>query len=332
MTYFNDPYYDNSICCTREPKPASISYNPVDVLGERAIQAYNYFNSADPSSRTSNKYQRDYIYYGITPQNVVGTLYPNVRERICAISIDPSAYYAITDNSVDDPELNEGDHGHCSKKTSDYKDEFSLMGDLWNGKSYSFEISIISSGRANAESFKIHAFPWEVFDFNNDENVHRDSRKANWGRHHRYIYDLTIKNIGSRIMYIPSSDQNMISSWDIQQESLNRYMSICEFDVETTVSQSYTYDFSFSNTVKVNGKIQGTYSGITAEMGLDDSSTITTGKKMTITTTYNNKSDFFAKNMEIKYNNPIILGKNSDGTYQLNFINFGGFKFCMTAY
>ncbi len=57
-------------------------------VGAKAIEAFNYFNQ-DNGSKYSRALQRDYIYYGITPENGNGSLNYGVTEYLAFMEVKP---------------------------------------------------------------------------------------------------------------------------------------------------------------------------------------------------------------------------------------------------
>lgn len=61
-------------------------------VGSKAIEAYKFFYK-DDGSKEARAFQRDYIYYGLTPTNSNGHFNRSVIEYISFIEINPRAYY-----------------------------------------------------------------------------------------------------------------------------------------------------------------------------------------------------------------------------------------------
>jgi len=97
---FKDPNYDGTKV---EVQP--LLWRPAENVDEKAAVAYHHFHR-DDGSLYQRAYQRDHIYYGITPQNRVGSLNRSVKEYISFIEVNPSVYFKIADQEGD-PRLKE---------------------------------------------------------------------------------------------------------------------------------------------------------------------------------------------------------------------------------
>ena len=76
-------------------------------LYKKAIAAFDAGFNKDDNSNNQIAYQRDNIYYGITPSNQQGALNRSVTEYLSYMMVDKSAYFKISDQNAnlsnDDP-------------------------------------------------------------------------------------------------------------------------------------------------------------------------------------------------------------------------------------
>lgn len=94
------------------------------LVGNKAITAFNYFYN-DGSGVNSMALQRDYIYYGITPQSKSGSLNYSTSEYISFIEVNPTTYFTIADqvntgSMNDDPYIKANS---TSRKKRDFTQE-----------------------------------------------------------------------------------------------------------------------------------------------------------------------------------------------------------------
>lgn len=81
------------------------------LVGQKAVEAFKLFNKNDGSNQ-SIALQRDYIYYGMTPNSTKGSLNRSVTEYLTFIEVDPKTYFKIAEKPqkknefTDDPYIN----------------------------------------------------------------------------------------------------------------------------------------------------------------------------------------------------------------------------------
>jgi len=97
---FKDPNYDGMKV---EVRP--LIWRPSKEVDPKALEAYKHFYK-DDGSIYQRAYQRDHIYYGITPHNRIGSLNRSVREYISFIEVYPNVYFKISDQDGD-PKIKE---------------------------------------------------------------------------------------------------------------------------------------------------------------------------------------------------------------------------------
>lgn len=131
VTYkFLDDCFDRSKNAKNETKRTV----PLSGLDSKVITAYNTYVNTDG-------WQRDYIYYDITPGISKGPFKYNFQESIKTFSLqgDPRAAYNKIADQTGDPKLAEGGHvvGHGNYK----------FNTDWTGGNFEFKIRVIVNGK-----------------------------------------------------------------------------------------------------------------------------------------------------------------------------------------
>lgn len=113
-----------------------------DIIGSKAIQAYQYFYSND-GSINQKAFQRDYIYYSITPTERSGSYNHSIDEYISYLEVDPKLYTKIADDrNIDDGDPYASDYTRKKSPLTDAEKLYSLM---WTKGSFEFRFDIIKS-------------------------------------------------------------------------------------------------------------------------------------------------------------------------------------------
>jgi len=190
---FISPNYDGSMQDEEVPATRSATLTASEV-GTKAIAAYNYFY-ADDASNNSRSYQRDYIYYGLTPTSGNGTLNRLVSEYISFIEIDPSCYFNISDQktgqSDDDPYIKDN---KVSRKKRPYTDE-ELIDKMWTKGSYNFRIEIFSANSTQPIIVYLPLRPEQIWNFNTSYT----RKHKTWFSHTKYTHTIDPTNSRSNV-------------------------------------------------------------------------------------------------------------------------------------
>jgi len=303
--------------------------------GQRAIDAYKYFYKND-GSINQKSLQRDYIYYGITPQNREGSLNRYVSEYLSFIEVSPSLYFRISDqigtgSQNDDPYIKEWE-------TNEYKRGLSLkelIGRMWSSGSYNFVFEITRSNNDETISVRIPLRPDEIWDFNIQ---HRRQHGSFWKRSRNFYWinpaDFTSKRVNL-------SDRNAsLGKWNLSEESLYRFVDVYEEDevgIKKTYSRTYesvrVSSSKFSGDIKTdiglgwtdsngNGSVNIKESG---GASVSDSESTTFRETITVTAERYEASDHLGR-VKIYFYEPIIDHKSGD-QYIMNYYYAGGVKF-----
>lgn len=326
---FKSPYYDGSKFTSSE-SGSRLSCVPSNVPGERAIQAFNHFYSYDSGNR-SMALQRDYIYYGITPDNNTGNLNRTVSEYLSFLEVDPKAYFQITDSYLgsnsDDPEIRTE---KISRKKRDFTEE-ELIEKFWTDGSYDFKFNVVSSTSTWPQEIHVLAKPHEIWDF----NLHRTYRNPTKLRHSRYTYHIDPDDFTMKRYYIPRNSQLSFGKWDLSEEGTTRYVIVSEGDTGATQTISHSFELTKVSTQKVNGSVK-------YGLGLDqikgdgqinteitNSNTTKETRQVSLTRT---DGDDQLGNVKIYFYDPIIEYQNGFGTeYYMRTYNTGIIAFGLSA-
>lgn len=330
----NDEEDDDSIISSEQMTKPSVLY-------KKAKEAYKFFY--DKGGIHDKKYQRDYIYFGITPDNPEGTFNENVREYISFIKLSPNAYCSIADDISECggdpiPNVKSQRQYDFSKKQ---KQEF--MQKWWTDGTFDFVFvfarssSAFAEGRGSEEEVIVSAKPSDLWDLDINNIRTWKAKKGGIGKHS--VWKMEIKNLDSlkiKTYRIPPREVKTMGTWDIRTESLLRFVSVYELDPEEDDTYEYENGFSFVNKKVWNVTVKGTY-GISDHQKVEASTSysVETERKQTfvqkVTRKVHKGSDSFGKEIEIRYNDPIIIKDLGNEVFEVNEYNLGYFSFGLTA-
>ena len=317
---FVNPAFDNTsnISMTRTGvSDDDNEYASLDAkyIGQDAIDSYKYFYTTD-AGPNSQSYQRDYIYYGVTPESPRGSFNYTISEYISYIKVDHSCIKVIGDQT-EDPQLKAYS---LTKKKSAYSEE-EFLNKVWTNGSFCFHIFVGYSNSETSQEFVVCASPSDLWDF---QISTKRTRKAGIGNHSRWT--TTIDSIIDKPFYVVNKKISL-GGWNLSNEALERHVIIEEYDEEedTTESNSYTFTKVTSNSVSTGGsyKYDENYS-IDNNISSSDSKTATYTK--TITKKRSQTSDALGS-VTLKYNDPIIKAYLGNGIYDIKTYSTGSFEF-----
>lgn len=318
MVYdFVDPYFDGGI----EPETKgrawyeddielnyeSISnFVPANDLDTLLLGAYREFGSGYHGAGC----QRDYIYYGMTPEIPVdGICNDYIRERFYRFKINPNSYSSISqdyDPHLSDPIDVKGRKNQLSAEE--------LMERIWSDGAFEFvfDVYLGTSGvmpTSSSATIRYTASASEVFDLT---KVHRRYKHQTAIAQGEYVYSFLKENLVPKWIYI---DGNVyLPKWDISSSSNNVFISAQEYDETETKTKTEDVTFTYSNNFTFNNNIEvgGTIVGVTLKktLGLSDAFNVqkTENNKIVIQTT--TSSDFLGKN-ELPYEGIIVEGEDT---------------------
>lgn len=325
--HFKAPEYDG----TQEDESSSLKSVsvPASKVGNRAIQAYKYFYAND-NSVNQMAFQRDYIYYGITPSSQSGSIIHSVSDYILSIKVDPKAYQLISDADLDNA-LRKDPYIKCTS-TSIKKRQFTdseLVKQFWTEGTYDFVINMVSSNNSLSKTIRISARPEDLWNF----NINCARRHKTKFRHTRYTYTIDESKFTAKEYFLDTPVE--LGNWNIKSESLYRHFVISEEDQQMQADFEYEVSNSF---VKSNGSNVELKVGIGLSDGgklettitpkASDQNTTTSSKKVKVTMSLD--SDVLGS-VSAYYYDPIVESIASDGTPTLHQYTTGLFSMTLTA-
>lgn len=204
---------------------------PIQYLDPVLVTAYQTY-----TAQNLDGWQRDYIYYGITPDTPKGPFKYNFQESIKTFSLqgDPVAAFNKISDQTNDPQLPLGvlsPPGAMPEKIAS-----------WTGGNYEFKIRIIVNGKNGVGSEIIKYFNAKVSDLFDVTYVN-----TSW-----WTFERRINGLKSMSLNIP------IFGWDLDQYASTIKIDIEEVDLtETTVlTESRAVEFASNFGVEVSGGYQ----------------------------------------------------------------------------
>lgn len=282
-------------------------------LYKKAEAAFEAGFNKDDNTKNQIAFQRDYIYYGMTPNDSLGELNRSVTEYLSYMIVDPKKYFSISDEQTnyieEDPHLRTKE---IENKTDPLSRE-EVLKKMWTEGAYNFIFEISSSKSKESSKMPVPVFPDEIWDF----KIKKSFKKGGWFHRDKYRYTIDPKEFTSKVYYFDPATVTF-GKWNITEESIIRYISIYEEDSGADVTETSTESFShvkssnFKGDVKLGlglGKIGGKIS--TADLGfsseVNSSNTVTTTN--TITIKRHQGDDLLGYKIPIYFYDPIIKSK-----------------------
>lgn len=271
-------------------------------VSDRAKTAYEYFWSNEADSRCKS-FQRDYLYYGITPVNGNGNLNHLVREYISSLCINPKAYFNISDqtnlepSSLNDPIANPSSVTVRGREMS-WEEQLQK---LWSEGCYNFKFEIVSVKSTLPIVVYIPLKPAEIWDL----HIKVDYEHGTWFKKSKLTYSIDPSKFTERLIVL---DENLISfgRWDLSVDALERYITISEEDKAATYTYTQTSELTKLTSVKLNGSVKaGLGTKVNGELSVGFDSSTTTKEIKTFTYTRTEEDDMLGRLM-ISYFDPVI--------------------------
>jgi len=306
----------------------------VDIIGERAIDSYKYFYKND-SGINQKSLQRDYIYYGITPQNQQGSLNRSVSEYISFIEVNPRVYFQISDQwgtglRSDDPYITTS---YTEQKKVGLSED-DLLNRMWSRGFYDFEFHVTKSNSEKPNIVYVPLSPEQIWDFNIE---HRRQHGSFWRRSKNFYridpWRFTSKKVWLKDLKFEPS----IGSWDLSEESLYRYVDIYEVDdagnmetIETTHETTRVKNEKFKKKVKVGVGLDKDIKAdgdVSVSVSVDNSNAVK--EVRTILVKRKETSDYLGS-VKMYFYDPIIE-RRSGREYEVKTYSTGKINFGITA-
>ncbi|MCF0115484.1 MAG: hypothetical protein HUJ56_09035, partial [Erysipelotrichaceae bacterium] len=290
-----------------ESKSRIASFSPAasySLLGSKVIEAYSYFNASNGSSNACS-YQRDYIYYGMTPSSSTGILNPDIFEYMTFIEIDPDAYLLMTDKNdpeTDDPQLLSSTKDRCDFTKAE------LLNKVWTKGSYNIRVEMVLSKSTEPDVKYIGLKSEDIWDFS-DSYYRSDYVHPTLFRHSKYTYTVDPAKFIKKRYYLPEKEFQF-DRWNLAEEGLSRRIRFYEVDPGVLVTKKYTYDVTRVTSAKVNGNVKfglGEKSTYNAGVERESSSSTTITETKEVTTSFTDEDDDLGI-ATINFYDPIIEG------------------------
>lgn len=295
----------------------------------------DYVNSLDPkiieawnTMKSNPAYQRDYIYYGMTPQKTEGKLNGTIDEYLYRFQISPTAYYSISDDrdktsSKSDPYIKEGEKKE-SKKEELPKDI--IITALWAEGNYEFEFRIYTGTKKDdnvgSQVLVFNIAPKDLWEI----NITTKRRHHTAFRHTKYTYTISPENLGRKWYYPRNfSYYPKINKWDISQQSMEKTIFVVERDQSKTIDKTIEVKKKYATNFKSNieGSIKPDESMVgDIKLGLGFDTSASTETTTMVKTTIQEKDDDLGT-LELDFYSSIIVEKIAGKGYRLKNISNG---------
>lgn len=163
-------------------------------------EAYRTFNS-DGADNRSRAFQRDFAYYGMTPDGNGGEFDGNVKEYISYMEVNPNSYSHISDDSNERLDM------------------------IWTGGTYTFKFSVAKSTGSRPLVMRADFRPDEIWDFDIDDAKVRGAA-FNGSKH---VYTVNTDKLKAKRYYFHPDDMSF-GAWNLAEEAVSRYIVIEEED------------------------------------------------------------------------------------------------------
>lgn len=233
---------------------------------------------------TSEKWQRDNIYYGLTPNIIEGSLKRNFAEVIECIRFTEQAFTKMCDQN--DPTYNRNFFGKhlCPPKK---EHEFPNTASLWQDGRFEFKIDITINNQAGLGTNITKYFsvsPYEIFDIKLENN------RSAFG--HKYI----ARGVSPKEFY----PNITLVTWDLEQNSFSWRISVFEVDDQETYTTQETITSEFASNFGLS------VGGDNKKVGLNFGASGKVTKQTQFTrVTYKNSDDLGT--LEANFSDPIFL-------------------------
>lgn len=314
----------------------------MSVAGWRVHNAFQYFHGTGHGS-DQKAFQRDYLYYGITPHKQTGTLNASTSEYLCYIKVSPRAYFKIADvmptgSIQEDPICEEQRNSSDEHWVAKYKgadsqkrklSQAELVDKLWTRGAYELRFDIIDSKQGEANVIYIPVRPEEIWNFNLDI----DRQHKTWFRHTKFTYKIDPQKFTSKEYFLP--DAIDIGKWDISTESMYRSIRVSEEDDGEEITTKYSYEIvrmsshNFKGSAKLNvGFGTGDKNSLSGEFSSEATRQNTSRQTSEVSIKETNASDFLGK-VTVYYYDPIV--ESMTGGLVLHTYNTGYVTFAITV-
>lgn len=293
-------------------------------IGYKAINSFQYFN-ADDGSFSQMAYQRDYVYYGITPNHKEGKLNHSVRDYIISLEVNPKAFRTMSDfidsqgKTPSDPYIKQSRVGKWGGSHSYDR----LIDIMWHQGSFNFRFEVFRGNQSTPYVFYVPLSPKDLWDFN---LVHY-YKHGTWFRQSHRIWWIDIDKFTSKPV-----DLNRFScslpKWDIEEEGLSRRICIYEEDPSEEKEFMEEYEKETISDGIVKGEVKFNI-GVFKVGASASSNKNTKREKITSKVTRKAGSDHLGT-VDMNFYDPILIGRDGEN-YKLKVYQTGMLNFSITS-
>ena len=291
--------------------PLEDDYIQYSELNQVAIDAWNVMKNYDKSL------QRDYVYYGLTPQKQEGKLDRTIHEYLYRFQIDPNAYFTIADQTNPivgsiDPTVDP--NKTITHKKTDLPDD-EIIRQLWTDGSFEIQFQMFtgvkSSTNMNPQVVQFSARPQDLFNI----QITRTRKHKTWFHRAKYTYKIDPHNMKPKWFYPRSGSISdvRLDNWDLSQLSLQKYIYVYEVDKGTETTRTDTQTTTYTENLNADTSI-GDSKLLDFKFGLGYNSSTSKQKSSSITIKTTDESDALGT-LNVSFYDPIISSESSKGYY-----------------
>lgn len=304
---------------------------PSSKVGQRALDAYKYFYSNDGSIHQMGL-QRDYIYYGLTPNKTQGSYVKQASEYIGSIKVPISTMYKISDQRTSGDEYADPfvmQDGKIEKRGSGYS-YADLVNIVWAKGAFDFQFEVITSTQSTASVSYVPLTPDQLWTI----SYTYSKKHKTWFHRTRHTYVINVNDFKAKDVIFDSPID--MGKWNIAEEALYRTVKVMEYDKgkEMTKSVTYSNEKMKSKNFKGNYKLSLGFTvkvvnvNTSADISNEKASQNTDKISTTVTEKWIETSDDLGQ-VRIYYYDPVIEGMNGSSpivkTYNTGSVEFGVF-------
>lgn len=239
---------------------------------QKSFDAYNVYKTADG-------WQRDYIYYNITPTNSKGQFNLNYKECLCSFQMqgDPNTAYQKLSDQTGDPTL---DYNYTWSPRGSY------LHNPWTDGEFEFKVKVYVGSKQPTGSEHIFAFRAKADD----------------------LFNVTYKKIEGGAYKVNGISENRkfslklpLFEWDLENYSPIISIIIEEVDASETVRSTSQTTTEFAGNFEFNAKL-----GVSEKVGLKFGGSA----KQSFVTTYEKTTTFGNDELNeviVNFGDPIVL-------------------------
>lgn len=325
---FVDDAFDGTKAETASLKSMTV---PSAKVGQRALDAYKYFYSNDGSIHQMGL-QRDYIYFGLTPNKTQGSYVKNVSEYIGSLKMPISTMYKIADQRTGGDEYADPfvqNDGKIEKRGTSYSYS-DLVNIVWAKGTFDFQFEVITSSQTAAAISYVPLTPDQLWTI----SYSYSKKHKTWFHRTRHTYVINVNDFKAKDVIFDSPID--MGKWNIAEEALYRTVKIRECDKGKEITKSVTYsnekmksrNFKGDLKVSLGFNIKVVNANTSADISKETESKNTDKITTTVTEKWTETSDDLGS-VRIYYYDPVIEGMNGASpivkTYNTGSVEFGVF-------